>query len=64
MVSSLPNLINNPAEEIYKIKYKNEKNNRIYEMCETKYKDCDYFLEYTSFKNDSIEYKCLCCNEN
>ena len=28
-----------------------------------KYKYCNYFLEYTNFKNDLIEYKCLCCNK-
>ena len=32
--------------------------------CKIKYKDCDYFLEYTKFKDDLIEYKCLCCNKN
>ena len=26
------------------------------------YGDC--FFEYTSFKDDLIKYKCLCCNEN
>ena len=29
-----------------------------------KYKDCDYFLGYIIFKDDLIEYKCLCSNEN
>ena len=24
----------------------------------------DSFLEYSSFKDDLIEYKCLCCNKN
>ena len=35
--------------------------------CETwrnKCKYCDCFLEYTNFKDDLIEYKCLCCNKN
>ena len=27
-------------------------------------KYCDCFLEYASFKEDLIEYKCLSCNEN
>ena len=26
--------------------------------------NCDYFLEYTNFKDNLIEYKCLCCNKN
>ena len=35
--------------------------------CETsgiKYKYCECFLEYTNFKDNLIEYKCLCCNKN
>ena len=32
--------------------------------CGNKYKDYDCFLEYTNFKDDSIEHKCLCCNKN
>ena len=24
---------------------------------------CDYFLEYTNFKDDLMEYKCLNCNK-
>ena len=31
--------------------------------CET-CRACDCFLEYTDFKDDLIEYKCLCCNKN
>ena len=27
-------------------------------------KYCDCFLEYTNFKDDLIEYKCLSCNKN
>ena len=26
-------------------------------------KYCDCFLEYTNFKKNLIEYKCLCCNK-
>ena len=29
-----------------------------------RYKYCRYFLEYTNFKDNLIEYKCLCCNKN
>ena len=39
----------------------------IDKKCETygiKYKYCDCFLEFTNFKNDLIEYKCLCCKKN
>ena len=29
-----------------------------------KYKHWDCFLEYTNFKDNLIEYKCLCCIKN
>ena len=29
-----------------------------------KYKDCERYLEYKSYKDDLIEHKCLCCNKN
>ena len=32
--------------------------------CATKYKGCLCCLEYKNFKDDLIEYKCLCCNRN
>ena len=31
---------------------------------EIKYKDYDYFHEYTNIKDYYILYKCLCCNKN
>ena len=34
------------------------------ETCGIKYKDYDYFLKYTSFKDNLIEQKCLYCNKN
>ena len=48
MVSSLPNLVNNLAEGIHKVKFK----------------DCDCFLEYESVKDDLIRYKCPFCNKD
>ena len=48
MASSLSNFVDNLTEEIHKIKSK----------------DCDYFLEYESVKENSIKYKCLSCNKN
>ena len=30
---------------------------------EIKYNCCDCFLEYTNFRDNLIEYKCLCCNK-
>ena len=29
-----------------------------------KYKHCHCFVEYTNFKDNSIEYKSLCCKKN
>ena len=34
------------------------------ESCGIKYKYYDYLLEYANFKDDLIEYKCLCFNKN
>ena len=34
------------------------------EACGIKCKYLDCFLEYSNFKDDLIEYKCLCCNKN
>ena len=64
MASSLSNLANNLSEEIYWIKCKFGHENKKCETCGIKYKYCDCFLEYISFKDDLIEYKCLCCNKN
>ena len=33
-------------------------------MCGIKQKDCECFLEYTNFKDNLMQYKCLCCNKN
>ena len=48
---------------IRKIKCKNEQNNIKYETCGIKYTHCNFFLEYTRFKNDSTGYKCLRSNK-
>ena len=34
------------------------------DTCRVKCKYCNCFLEYTNFKDDSVECKCLCCNKN
>ena len=34
------------------------------ETCRIKYKYWDCFLEHTNFKDNLIEYKCLCCNKS
>ena len=64
MASSLSNLVNNPSEGIHKIKCKYGQGDKKYETCGIKYKYCECFLEYTDFKDDLKEYKCLCCNKN
>ena len=64
MVSSLPNLINNLSEGIYRIKCKFGHDDKKCETYGIRYKYCNCFLEYTIFKDDLIEYKCLCCNKN
>ena len=64
IASSLSNLVNNLSEGIHKIKSKHGRKDKKCETCGIKYKYCDYFLEYTNFKDALIEYKCLCCNKN
>ena len=64
MASSLSNLVNNPSEGIHRIKCKYGRGNKKCETCGIKCKDCSCFLKYTHFKDDLIEYKCLCCNKN
>ena len=48
MASSLSNLVDNLAEVIRKIKFK----------------DCDCFLEYESVKGNLIKYKSFSCNKD
>ena len=64
MASLLSNFVNNLSEGIHKIKCKYGNN---YKKCKTfgiRYKHCNFFLENTNFKDDLLEYKCLCCNKN
>ena len=64
MTSSLSNLVNNLSEGIHKIKCKFGHDDKKWETCGITYEVCDCFLEYTSFKDDLIEYKCLWHNKN
>ena len=48
MASSFSNLVDNLTEGIHKIRSKN----------------CDCFLQYQSFKDILIKYKCLSCNKD
>ena len=63
MASSLSNLVNNLSEGIHRIKCPCRYDDKKCETCRIKYKYLDCFLEYTNFKDDLIEYKCLCCNK-
>ena len=64
MTSLLSNLVNNLSEGILRIKCTYEHDAENCESCRIKYKYCDCFLEHSIFKDDLIEYKCLCCNKN
>ena len=64
MTNSLSGLVNNLSEGIHRIICKYKHDNKNCETCQIKYKYCDCFLEYSVFKDDLMEYKCLCCNKN
>ena len=64
MTSSLSNLVNSLSERIYRIKCKYGHDDKKCEACRIKYKYWDCFLEYTNFKDDLIEYKCLSSDNN
>ena len=53
------NLVYSLAEGIHKTKCKKK-----YQACGIKHEGCEFCLEYKNFKDDLIEYKCLCCNKN
>ena len=63
MVSSLSNLVSNRSEGIHRIKCKHRHDDKKCETCGNNYNYCNCFLEYTNFKDDLIEYRCLCCNK-
>ena len=48
MATTSSNLVDTIAQGIHKIKCK----------------DCDYFLEYESVKDNFIKFKCLSCNKH
>ena len=64
MANSLSNFVNNLAERIHKIKLKYGNSNKKCETCGIKFEDCECCFEYTSVNDDSLQYKCLCCNKN
>ena len=64
LARSLSNLANNLYKEIHKIKCKYGHDDKKCETFGITYEVRDYFLEYTNFKDDLLECKCLCCNKN
>ena len=63
MASSVSNLVYNLADWIHKIKCKyGHDDKKKCEICGIKYNNFDWLNEYTNFKDDLIEYKCLYCN--
>ena len=64
MVSLLSSFVNNLSEGIHRTKYKSGHDDKNCETCGIKYKYCNFFLEYTNFKDDLIEYKYLFCNKS
>ena len=64
MASSLSNLVNNLADIIHEIKWKYRHDNEKCKTCRIKYKFWDCFIEHINFKDDLIEFKCLCYNKN
>ena len=64
MASSLSNLVNKLSEGTHRIKCKLVHDDKKHETSGHKCKYCNCFLECINFKDDLIEYKCLCCNKN
>ena len=64
IASLLSNLVNNLSEGLHRIKCNLGQDDKKSETCGIKYKYCHCFLEYTNFKDDLIEYKCLSCNNS
>ena len=59
MASSLSNFVNNLSEGHHRIKCKLGHDDKNLETCGIKYKHRNCCLEYTNFKDDLIECKCL-----
>ena len=69
MVSSLSNLVNNISEGIHKIKCKYRHDDKNVKLAELNINIGTvffffFFFEFTNFRNDVIEHKCLCCIKN
>ena len=55
MAISILNLVNNLYQEIHVIRCKSGRNDKKCETCGIKYMYCDFFLQYTNFKDNLIE---------
>ena len=64
MASSLSNFDNDLPEGLPRIKCKLGHDDKKCETYRIKYKYCDCLFEYTNFKDDLIDYKCLSCNKS
>ena len=64
MASSSSNLVNNLSEGFDRVKCKLGHDDKKCETCAVNNRCCKCFLEYTNFKDDLIECKCLCCNKS
>ena len=63
MASSLSNLVNNLSEGYIESDVNLDTMIKNVKICGIRYKYCNCFLEYTNFKDDLIEFKCLCCKK-
>ena len=55
MAMSKLNLVNNLYQEIHKTRCKSGCNDKKCETCGIEYMYCDFFLQYTNFKDNLIE---------
>ena len=63
MACSLSDLANNLSEGIHKVNCKYEHHDKKCETCGSTNEICNCLFEYTNFKDDLIEYKCLYCKK-
>ena len=64
MTRPLSNLVNNLSAGLRRIKCKLGHDDKKCKTWGIKYKYRDCFHEYTNFKDNLMEYKCLICHKN
>ena len=62
MASSLSNFAKHLAQGIHGSRCTYGYDNKTFEKCGIKYKDCECYVEYINSKYYSLILKCLCCN--